>query len=63
MKNIPILFVEGKSLAEAYEKALVTLYKNGIRYKTQYDKEGEPLSLDARPVDKCHPDGIIIYCT
>ncbi len=47
MKNIPILFVEGKSLAEAYEKALVTLYRNGIRYKTQYDKEKDPLSLDA----------------
>ncbi len=47
MKNIPILIVEGKTLAEAYEKALISLYKNGIKYKTQYDKPGDPLSLDA----------------
>ncbi len=47
MKNIPVLVIEGKTLAEAYEKALVSLYKNGIRYKTQYDKSGDPLSLDA----------------
>ncbi len=47
MKNIPVLIVEGKTLAEAYEKALISLYKNGIKYKTQYDKPDDPLSLDA----------------
>ena len=45
--NIPVLFVEGTSAAEAYEKALVSLYRNGIRMATQYDKPGEPLSIDA----------------
>ena len=47
MKSIPVLFVEGRSLAEAYERALVSLYKNGIRIATQYDRPGDPLSLDA----------------
>ena len=47
MKNIPVLHVEGLSLAEAYERALVALATNGIRVSTQYDKPGEPQSLDA----------------
>jgi thymidylate synthase len=47
MKNIAVLNVKGKTLAEAYEKALVELYENGTRFKTQYDKEGDPESIDA----------------
>ena len=31
----------------AYEKALLALYQNGIRMATQYDKEGDPLSIDS----------------
>jgi thymidylate synthase len=46
-KNIPVLTVNGNTLAEAYEKALLELYKNGIRFKTQYDKPGDPLSIDS----------------
>ncbi len=46
MKNIPVLCVSADSLAETYEAALVSLYNNGIRFKTQYDKPGDPLSLD-----------------
>jgi thymidylate synthase len=46
MKNIPVISVEGRSLAEAYEKALVGLYEKGTRFRTQYDKPGDPLSLD-----------------
>ncbi len=46
MKNIPVISVEGQSLAEAYEKALVGLYEKGTRFRTQYDKPGDPLSLD-----------------
>lgn len=46
MKNIPVIYVQKKSLAEAYEEALVNLYKHGIEFKTQYDKPGDPLSLD-----------------
>jgi thymidylate synthase len=46
MKNIPVIHVCEKSLALAYEKALIALYQNGIAFKTQYDKPGDPLSLD-----------------
>jgi thymidylate synthase len=47
MENIPVLFVEGRCLAEAYERALVRLYEKGIRIATQYDRPEDPLSLDA----------------
>jgi thymidylate synthase len=46
MNNIPVLCVAGESLALTYEAALVKLYKEGTRFKTQYDKPGDPLSLD-----------------
>jgi len=47
MKNIPVLSVTGITLAEAYEKALIELYNRGIKFKTQYDKPGDPLSIDS----------------
>ncbi len=47
MKNIPVITVCEKNLAQAFEKALVGLYKQGIRFKTQYDKPGDPESIDA----------------
>jgi thymidylate synthase len=46
-KNIPVLTATGKTLAEAYEKALIELYNKGTRFKTQYDKPGDPLSIDS----------------
>lgn len=46
MKNIPVITISEKTLAQAYEAALVNLYKKGIEFKTQYDKPGDPLSLD-----------------
>jgi thymidylate synthase len=45
--NIPVLSITGQSLAESYEKALIALYQNGIRFKTQYDQPGHPLSIDS----------------
>ena len=45
-KNIPVLTVQAETLAEAYEQALIALYEKGTRFKTQYDKPGDPLSLD-----------------
>ena len=47
MIDIPVLHVEGETLAEAYERALVALHKDGIRLATQYDRPGDPPSLDA----------------
>lgn len=46
MKNIPVLHVTERTLAEAYEAALVKLYSEGTRFKTQYDRPGDPLSID-----------------
>ncbi len=46
MNSIPVLHVTEKTLAEAYENALLKLYKEGTRFQTQYDKPGDPLSLD-----------------
>lgn len=47
MKNIPVISISKKTLAEAYEAALVALYEQGTRFKTQYDKPRDPLSIDA----------------
>jgi thymidylate synthase len=44
--NIPVLFVESQSLAEAWEKSLVSLYERGCDVKTEYDKPGDPPSKD-----------------
>ena len=46
MLNIPVISVSGRSLAIAFEAALVNLYEKGIRFKTQYDKPGDPESID-----------------
>jgi len=47
MKNIPVLHVTGRTLALGYENALTALRRNGIPFRTQYDKPGDPPSLDA----------------
>ncbi len=47
MLSIPVLTVQGHSLAEAYENALIALHTHGTRFHTQYDKPGDPLSIDA----------------
>lgn len=46
MRNIPVVHVSDRCLAAAYEKALVALYRQGIRIPTQYDKPGDPPSID-----------------
>ncbi len=46
MKNIPVIAISAKTLAEAYESALMALYEKGTRFRTQYDKPGDPLSMD-----------------
>jgi len=47
MKSIPVVHVEGRCIAEAYERALVALAERGVRMRTQYDKPGDPESIDA----------------
>jgi thymidylate synthase len=46
-RNIPVLSVQENTLAAAYEKALVALHSQGAPMKTQYDKPGDPPSLDS----------------
>jgi len=46
MLNIPVITVSEESLALAFEKALVELYNKGTKFRTQYDKPGDPESLD-----------------
>jgi thymidylate synthase len=46
-RHIPVLTVQERSIAQAYEKALLSLYAHGVRIRTQYDKPGDPLSIDA----------------
>ena len=45
-KNIPVITVQAETIAEAFEKALIGLYERGTRFATQYDKPGDPLSID-----------------
>jgi len=47
MHGVPVLTVEGDSIARAWENALVKLYESGCDIKTQYDKPGDPASKDA----------------
>jgi thymidylate synthase len=47
MKHIPVLHVSARTLAEAYENALVSLYRGGMSMKTQYDRPQDPPSRDA----------------
>jgi len=45
--NIPVLFVEGNCLAEAWEKSLICVHKYGCDIKTEYDKPDDPPSRDS----------------
>jgi len=44
--NIPTLSVSGKNLPEAWEKAVLACWRNGVAIKTEYDKPGDPPSRD-----------------
>jgi thymidylate synthase len=45
--QIPVLFSEGNSLAEAWENSLIQVYDKGCDIKTEYDKPEDPPSKDA----------------
>jgi thymidylate synthase len=50
MNGIPVLMAEGEGIAEAWENALVKLYREGCDVKTQYDKPDDRPSKDATMV-------------
>ncbi len=45
--EIPVLSVEGRTLAEAWERSLILLHEKGCDLKTEYDKPEDPPSKDA----------------
>lgn len=47
MNEIPVIKISGKTLPEAWEKAVITTWKDGLEIKTEYDKPGDPLSRDS----------------
>ncbi len=44
--NVPVIKVRGKTLPEAWEKSVLALWERGVSVQTEYDKPGEPPSLD-----------------
>ncbi len=46
MLNIPVITAKGKNIPEAWENAVIAVWKNGIEIKTEYDKKGDPPSKD-----------------
>lgn len=46
-REIPILKVEGDTLPEAWEKAVMATWKEGLDIKTEYDKPSDPPSKDS----------------
>jgi len=44
---IPVLKVNGLSIAHAWEQSLIELYRKGCNLETEYDKPGDPPSKDA----------------
>jgi len=45
--DIPVLFVSGRDIPEAWEKAVLAVWDHGARVKTEYDRPRDPPSLDA----------------
>jgi len=45
--NIPVLFVLGENLPEAWEKAVLAVWEHGVEIKTEYDKPEDRPSKDA----------------
>jgi len=65
MKDIPVIHVRGKTIAEGYEKSIYAVFKNGIDIKTQYDKPEDPPSKDCTlnlVIDEPFTDPMIHKC-
>lgn len=45
-KEIPVIKVEGTTLPEVWEKAVIETWNKGLDIKTEYDKENDPPSKD-----------------
>ena len=68
--NIPTLFVRGKTLPEAWEKAVLECWNRGVDLGTEYDKPKDPPSKDSHhdvggrrrlrraPIHRAFPGGL-----
>jgi len=45
--KVPVVSITAKCLPEAWEKAMLAVWDNGVDVKTQYDKPSDPPSKDA----------------
>ena len=50
MNGVPTITINAQCLPEAWEKAVLAVWDNGIEIKTQYDKPEDPPSRDATVV-------------
>jgi thymidylate synthase len=46
-KEIPVFKIEGETLPEVWEKAVLTTWHDGLDIKTEYDKPSDPPSKDS----------------
>ncbi|MCX7919067.1 MAG: thymidylate synthase [bacterium] len=51
--NIPVLMVQGETLPETWEKAVLACWEQGVAIKTEYDKPDDPPSRDCTMVMVC----------
>ncbi len=49
-REIPVLKVEGRTIPEAWEKAVIATWREGLAIDTEYDKPGDPKSRDCTMV-------------
>ena len=68
--NIPVLTVRGRTLPEAWENSILSVWREGLTIKTEYDKPDDPPSRDctmviiieqplAEPrIHRCFPGGL-----
>lgn len=52
--DIPVFQIEGKTIPEVWEKAVIEVWKNGVDIKTEYDKKEDPPSKDATVIMVVH---------
>lgn len=50
MNEIPVLKVQADTLPEAWEKAVMATWQDGLDMRTEYDKAGDPFSKDCTMV-------------
>jgi thymidylate synthase len=48
--SIPVLSIHGKTIPEAYERAIAEVWEKGASIRTEYDHPGDPPSRDATAI-------------